>query len=156
MVRRAGSRVISDVIKNYVKDLEAKEDQSKSSTTDKSQTEKYLKWRQERREEEEREEKEKKPREEMENKEKEQEIKEPRTTWIRACSPLPWAWDENDSNYIIIKRWVTEDFQEELFLHTKRIQEGKILTQTSQLFLFQTEVKVRRWKRPQHGLRIFT
>jgi hypothetical protein len=60
---------------------------------------------------------------------------------------LPWDWDEvssnpiqtvlpssntkpllqRDSNYIIIKKWVTEDFQEELFAHSRRIREGKVI-----------------------------
>ncbi|KAJ6102931.1 hypothetical protein N7486_005358 [Penicillium sp. IBT 16267x] len=42
---------------------------------------------------------------------------------------LPWEWDEGDSRYLIIKRWITEDFQEELFAHTKRIRKGKTLTE---------------------------
>jgi hypothetical protein len=72
---------------------------------------------------------------------------------------LPWDWDEvssssiqkpppssnnnpllqHDSNYIIIKKWVTEDFQEELFAHSRRIREGKIIAQTSSST---TELKV--------------
>ncbi|KAJ6084021.1 hypothetical protein N7486_010821 [Penicillium sp. IBT 16267x] len=117
-------------------------------------------------------EKEKKEKEEKEKKEKEL-IEERKTTWIKVhrkhllpetllAYNLPWDWDETDSNYIIIKRWVTEDFQEELFSHTKRIREGKVLTQTSQS---QTELKVNdrhkdrmylvRKKSPQHRLRIF-
>ncbi|KAJ5769333.1 hypothetical protein N7520_003892 [Penicillium odoratum] len=44
---------------------------------------------------------------------------------------------QTNRNYIIIKKWVTEDCQEELFLHTKRIRENKA-TQTSRS---QTEVK---------------
>lgn len=67
---------------------------------------------------------------------------------------LPWDWDEvsyiflflvvisnfrlliyqrkqRDSNYIIIKQWVSEDFQEELFAHTRRLLEGRLVTQTS-------------------------
>lgn len=44
-----------------------------------------------------------------------------------------------DGNYIIIKQWITEDFQEELFAHTKRIRDGKLVTQTSNSL---TELKV--------------
>ncbi|KAL1964659.1 hypothetical protein VTN77DRAFT_6685 [Rasamsonia byssochlamydoides] len=44
---------------------------------------------------------------------------------------LPWEWDEHDSNYIIIKTWISEDFQEELFAHTRRIREGKLVSETS-------------------------
>ncbi|KAL4896697.1 hypothetical protein BDV59DRAFT_171242 [Aspergillus ambiguus] len=53
---------------------------------------------------------------------------------------LPWDWDERDRNYIIIKQWITEDMQEELFAHTRRIREGKLVTQTSSS---QTELRVR-------------
>jgi hypothetical protein len=72
---------------------------------------------------------------------------------------LPWDWDEvssspiqtsltssnintslqRDTNYIIIKKWVTEDFQEELFAHSRRIREGKVIAQTSSST---TELKV--------------
>lgn len=44
-----------------------------------------------------------------------------------------------DSNYIIIKQWISEDFQEELFAHTRRLREGKLVTQTSNTL---TELKV--------------
>ena len=69
---------------------------------------------------------------------------------------------QHDTNYIIIKRWVTEDFQEELFSHTRRLREGKVLTQTSSST---TELKVNdrhkdkmylvRKKSPSRRLRIF-
>ncbi|KAJ5086617.1 hypothetical protein NUU61_007924 [Penicillium alfredii] len=75
---------------------------------------------------------------------------------------IPWDWDERDSNYIIIKRWITEDFQEELFSHSRRLREGKVLTQTSSSL---TELKVNdrnkdkmyliRKKSPSRRLRIF-
>jgi len=75
---------------------------------------------------------------------------------------LPWDWDERDSNYIIIKRWITEDFQEELFAHTRRIREGKLVAQTSSST---TELRVNdrnkdkmylvRKKSPSRKLRIF-
>lgn len=38
---------------------------------------------------------------------------------------------QNDSNYIIIKRWITEDLQEELFSHTRRLRENKVIAQKS-------------------------
>lgn len=44
-----------------------------------------------------------------------------------------------DGNYIIIKQWITEDFQDELFAHTKRIRDGKLVSQTSNSL---TELKV--------------
>ncbi|KAA8644603.1 hypothetical protein EYZ11_010922 [Aspergillus tanneri] len=73
-----------------------------------------------------------------------------RTTWIKVhrkhllpdtliAYRLPWDWDDLDSNYIIIKQWITEDFQEELFAHTRRLREGKLVTQTSNTL---TELKV--------------
>lgn len=34
---------------------------------------------------------------------------------------LPWEWDERDSDYIIIKQWIPEDRQIELFDHTRRL-----------------------------------
>ncbi|GIJ84825.1 hypothetical protein Asppvi_003676 [Aspergillus pseudoviridinutans] len=52
---------------------------------------------------------------------------------------LPWDWDEDDSNYIIIKKWVTEELQEELFSHTRRLREDKVTAQTSSSA---TELKV--------------
>jgi hypothetical protein len=66
---------------------------------------------------------------------------------------LPWDWDEvssssiqkpppssnnnpllqHDSNYIIIKKWVTEDFQEELFAHSRRIREDKVIRSSTSI-----------------------
>lgn len=78
-----------------------------------------------------------------------------RRTWIKVhrkyllpdtlmAYRLPWDWDERDRNYIIIKQWITEDLQEELFSHTRRIREGKLVTQTSST---QTELRVRDGKK---------
>lgn len=76
-------------------------------------------------------------------KEKEREKEyDTRMTWIKVhrkhllpetlmAYRLPWEWDERDSNYIIIKQWISEDFQEELFAHTRRLREGRLVTQTS-------------------------
>lgn len=69
---------------------------------------------------------------------------------------LPWDWDEvrtippvcvqcrltrsqHDNNYIIIKKWIDDDFQEQLFAHTRRLRETKMLTETSHSM---TELKV--------------
>ncbi|KAJ5089515.1 hypothetical protein N7532_008199 [Penicillium argentinense] len=120
--------------------------------------------------------------EKKEEKEKKKEHKEhdqkqleesSRTTWIKVhrkhllpetllAYNLPWDWDERDTNYIIIKRWVSEDFQEELFSHTRRIREGKMIAQTSSST---TELKVNdrnkdkmylvRKKSPSRRLRLF-
>jgi hypothetical protein len=46
---------------------------------------------------------------------------------------------QRDSNYIIIKQFITEEFQEELFSHSRRIREGKLVTETSTTL---TELKV--------------
>ncbi|KAJ5606137.1 hypothetical protein N7510_008918 [Penicillium lagena] len=78
--------------------------------------------------------------EDMLNKKKKPEEREEK--WIRVhrkhlmpetlmAYQLPWEWDVHDHNYIVIKKWVDEDFQDKLFSHTKRIREGKVLTQTS-------------------------
>ncbi|CRG84892.1 hypothetical protein PISL3812_02068 [Talaromyces islandicus] len=94
---------------------------------------------------------------EKEKKEKEKEndgklvILEPeRTTFIKVhrkwllpatleAFRLPWDWDDRDPNYIIIKKFISEEFQEELFSHTRRIREGKLVTETSTTL---TELKV--------------
>lgn len=34
---------------------------------------------------------------------------------------LPWEFDDRDSRYLIIKRWIDEDFQNILFEHTRRL-----------------------------------
>ena len=69
---------------------------------------------------------------------------------------------QSDTNYIIIKRWITEDFQEELFAHTRRLRERKMIAQTSSSM---TELRVNdrnkdkmflvRKKSPSRRLRIF-
>ncbi|KAJ6108269.1 hypothetical protein N7523_009592 [Penicillium sp. IBT 18751x] len=109
-----------------------------------------------------------------EKEEKKIEVEETKkTTWIKVhrkhllpetlmAYSLPWDWDERDTNYIIIKRWITEDFQEELFAHTRRLREGKVIAQTSSST---TELRVNdrnkdkmylvRKKSPSRRLRIF-
>lgn len=60
---------------------------------------------------------------------------------------LPWDWDDRDGNYIIIKQWISEDFQEELFAHTRRLRGGnggKLIEETSTTL---TELKVNDRKR---------
>ncbi|PYI05752.1 hypothetical protein BO78DRAFT_397848 [Aspergillus sclerotiicarbonarius CBS 121057] len=39
---------------------------------------------------------------------------------------LPWDWDERDSNYLLIKQWVSDEFQEELFAHTRRLTSNRL------------------------------
>ena len=34
---------------------------------------------------------------------------------------------QKDSTYIIIKTWISHDFQEELFAHTKKLKEKKLI-----------------------------
>ncbi|KAJ5380291.1 uncharacterized protein N7496_002719 [Penicillium cataractarum] len=117
--------------------------------------------------------KKKKAEEKKDKKEKKDEIIEEKTTWIKVhrkhllpesliAYNLPWEWDERDSNYIIIKRWITEDLQEELFAHTRRLRDGKLIAQTSSST---TELKINdrnkekmylvRKKSPSRRLRIF-
>lgn len=95
---------------------------------------------------------------------------------------LPWDWDEVsylplpsssidntiltsqfDGNYIIIKQWISEDFQEELFAHTRRIRDGRLVSENSHNL---TELKVNdrnkdkmylvRKKTPNHRAWLFT
>ncbi|KAJ6031656.1 hypothetical protein N7540_002388 [Penicillium herquei] len=40
---------------------------------------------------------------------------------------LPWDWDEMDRNYLIIKTWVSEEVQEELFKHTQNLREKALV-----------------------------
>lgn len=83
-------------------------------------------------------------------KEEKKEIDHHKTTWIKVhrkyilpetliAYRLPWDFDELDGNYIIIKQWISEDLQEELFAHTRRLREGKLVTETSSTL---TELKV--------------
>ncbi|CDM36760.1 hypothetical protein DTO013E5_2880 [Penicillium roqueforti] len=82
--------------------------------------------------------------------ERRDERKEEKITWIKVhrkhlmpetliAYGLPWDWDEHDNNYIIIKKWIDDDFQEQLFAHTRRLRETKMLTETSHSM---TELKV--------------
>ncbi|KAJ5374942.1 hypothetical protein N7517_006948 [Penicillium concentricum] len=85
------------------------------------------------------EEEEKKKKQEEEDRKKQEETK---LTWIRVhrkhllpdtliAYGLPWAFDENDGNYIIIKKWIDHDLQDQLFVHTQRLREGKVIAETS-------------------------
>ncbi|KAG5286900.1 hypothetical protein I7I50_11869 [Histoplasma capsulatum G186AR] len=40
---------------------------------------------------------------------------------------IPWEWDDRDKEFILIKRWITDDEQEELFEHTKTLRHGQKL-----------------------------
>ncbi|KAJ6149409.1 hypothetical protein N7471_000608 [Penicillium samsonianum] len=117
---------------------------------------------------------EKKKEEKNEKKEEKEEKKEEtKLTWIKVhrkhlmpdtliAYGLPWDWDEHDTNYIIIKKWIDDDFQEQLFAHTRRLREGKVIAQTSHSM---TELKVNdrkkdklfmvRKKSPSGRVRIF-
>ncbi|KAL8694365.1 MAG: hypothetical protein Q9218_001002 [Villophora microphyllina] len=44
---------------------------------------------------------------------------------------LPWEWDDRDSNYIVIKRWINENDQDKLFEHTRKLREQRLLTNTA-------------------------
>ncbi|KAJ5509451.1 hypothetical protein N7527_011594 [Penicillium freii] len=108
---------------------------------------------------------------EQREKHKEHEVEEPKLTWIRChrkhllpdtliAYNLPWDWDEDDTNYIIIKEWINEEVQEQLFNHTRRIREGMIIAQTSSPTLEPPTVKKDRMnpvrkKSPSDRVRIF-
>lgn len=42
-----------------------------------------------------------------------------------------WPTLQRDPNYLIIKKYISEDLQEELFAHTRRLREGKLVSETS-------------------------
>lgn len=44
---------------------------------------------------------------------------------------LPWSYDEEDEDFIIIKQWVPESLQETLFEHTRKIRERRQITYTT-------------------------
>ncbi|KAL8757990.1 MAG: hypothetical protein Q9184_004061 [Pyrenodesmia sp. 2 TL-2023] len=47
---------------------------------------------------------------------------------------LPWEWDDRDSNYLIIRRWISEPEQDRLFEHTRRLhEEGEMTNATIEL-----------------------
>ncbi|PYH44550.1 uncharacterized protein BP01DRAFT_366386 [Aspergillus saccharolyticus JOP 1030-1] len=57
-------------------------------------------------------------------------------TWIRVerkhllpdtliAYQLPWDFDEADSDYLLIKQWVSGEFLDELFAHTQRLRGAK-------------------------------
>ncbi|ETI20887.1 hypothetical protein G647_07230 [Cladophialophora carrionii CBS 160.54] len=41
---------------------------------------------------------------------------------------LPWEWDARDDEFIIIKRYIDHSLQDELFEHTRRLKERKLIT----------------------------
>ncbi|KAL8755998.1 MAG: hypothetical protein Q9199_003232 [Rusavskia elegans] len=41
------------------------------------------------------------------------------------ASDLPWEWDERDANYIVIKQWINQNYQDKLFEHTRRLREQR-------------------------------
>ncbi|KAI9881026.1 MAG: hypothetical protein M1830_008908 [Pleopsidium flavum] len=44
---------------------------------------------------------------------------------------LPWEWDDRDTEYILIKQWVPEHDQDALFEHSRKLREGRLLTNTT-------------------------
>lgn len=44
---------------------------------------------------------------------------------------LPWEWDDRDSNYIVIRKWIPEAEQIILFDHTKKQREKKMIADTT-------------------------
>ncbi|KAI4171009.1 MAG: hypothetical protein LQ343_004546 [Gyalolechia ehrenbergii] len=44
---------------------------------------------------------------------------------------LPWDWDDQDSNYLVIKRWINQVNQDKLFAHTSKLREQRLLTSSS-------------------------
>ncbi|CAI7624316.1 unnamed protein product [Penicillium glandicola] len=114
-----------------------------------------------------------KKKDDKKKKEEKEEKEETKLTWIKVhrqhllpdtliAYGLPWDWDEQDTNYIIIKRWIDDDLQDELFAHTRRLRENKVIAQTSHS---RTELKVNdrkkdrmflvRKKSPSGRVRIF-
>ncbi|KIW63833.1 hypothetical protein PV04_08805 [Phialophora macrospora] len=41
---------------------------------------------------------------------------------------LPWEWDSRDDEFIIIKKYIDHSLQDELFEHTRRLKERKLIT----------------------------
>ncbi|KIW99938.1 uncharacterized protein Z518_10866 [Rhinocladiella mackenziei CBS 650.93] len=41
---------------------------------------------------------------------------------------LPWEWDGRDEEFIIIKKYIDHNLQDELFEHTRRLKERKLIT----------------------------
>ncbi|KAL9624915.1 MAG: hypothetical protein Q9160_000962 [Pyrenula sp. 1 TL-2023] len=41
---------------------------------------------------------------------------------------LPWEYDTQDDNYIIIKKWVSDTIQQDMFDHTRQIKQRKAIT----------------------------
>ncbi|KAL4791283.1 hypothetical protein BDV19DRAFT_370768 [Aspergillus venezuelensis] len=92
--------------------------------------------------EKEKEEKKEKKEEKKEKEDKKDEEEQRKATWIKVhrkhllpdtliAYQLPWAWDDVDGNYIIIKTWISEELQDELFAHSRRLREGRLVTQTT-------------------------
>ncbi|KAL8859424.1 MAG: hypothetical protein Q9178_004102 [Gyalolechia marmorata] len=38
---------------------------------------------------------------------------------------LPWEWYDQDSNYIVIKQWINQTYQDKLFEHTRKLRERR-------------------------------
>ncbi|KAL8812443.1 MAG: hypothetical protein Q9223_007292, partial [Gallowayella weberi] len=40
---------------------------------------------------------------------------------------LPWEWDDGDGDYLVIKQWINEEKQDELFEHTRKLRRQGLL-----------------------------
>ncbi|KAK2797191.1 hypothetical protein FQN50_009290 [Emmonsiellopsis sp. PD_5] len=49
---------------------------------------------------------------------------------------LPWEFDKDDPNYIIIKRWIPVELSDQLFEHTRKIRKGEIPYETEKETLY--------------------
>ncbi|KAL9042155.1 MAG: hypothetical protein Q9180_000803 [Flavoplaca navasiana] len=65
---------------------------------------------------------------------------------------LPWEWDERDSHYIIIKRWISENDQDKLFDHTRKLREQR--EQRQQKLLTSAPVPVELKKDPNGKMKL--
>ncbi|KAJ5823280.1 hypothetical protein N7447_005620 [Penicillium robsamsonii] len=114
---------IDNIINKDKKDEEKKKEEEKKKAEEKKKEEEKKKAEEKKKEEEKRQE-------------------ETKLTWIRVhrkhllpdtliAYGLPWAFDENDGNYIIIKKWIDHDLQDQLFAHTLRLRKGNVIAETS-------------------------
>ncbi|KAJ5817461.1 Glucose-methanol-choline oxidoreductase N-terminal [Penicillium robsamsonii] len=100
-----------------------------------------------------------------ENKEKKEET---RITWTRVhrdyilpktleAFGLPWDWDEDDTNFLIIKKWIADDIQELLFAHTRRLQQDpvEIAVQASSTYRQKDKMFLVRKRSPSRRVRLF-
>ncbi|KAJ5928376.1 hypothetical protein N7466_007332 [Penicillium verhagenii] len=69
--------------------------------------------------------------------EMEEEAQDKKGTWLKIrredilsatviAHELPWTWAEDDPDYIIIQRWLSNDFLAELYEHTRCVRDGEV------------------------------